>query len=140
MQNFLLRLFIGIICLQTTALLAQQTDNCQAFIPEIFPSVSNEGYSAMQIEVQEVSYLKMVIFSNKGQKVFDVSIDIDYLPEEVTVDGQHRKIIDSGWDAKLLGNVLNTGLYTFIVDAVCEDGEKARFKVKIRLMEKTSKD
>ncbi len=112
--------------------LAQNDDNCLVFIPmEYAPSISLSNF---EIEVTQVKEIRLFIFDRTGNKVFNSSQAINYLPGHQNEEGEDFRIIDSGWDGKQMGRELPEGIYPFVLDATCSDDSKQQWKGVISLL------
>jgi gliding motility-associated-like protein len=103
-------------CLDTFKVLLREFDDCISAengigVPNVF-SPNEDGYNDfLNIEAPEFNDIKAIgIFDRWGQRVF------------------YSSSIDESWDGRFNGELVQSGVYSYFIEAVCPDTNEALVK------------
>lgn len=112
MNFFLSFLLIGLM--NTTSLGQCTKDN--VMMPVNWQSnFEEESPKTLLVETKGIKELKLLMYTRRGKKIFESSSSV------LGASNETVKMLDTGWDATLLGKKLRAGIYVYAVEAQCVD-------------------
>lgn len=79
--------------------------------------MQEDNLPTLMVHAKGVKAVKLLVYSKKGSKVFESTSSV------LGAHSTHYKTIDTGWDGTRMGQMLQAGLYVFMLEAQCVDGQ-----------------
>lgn len=117
MNFFLTNLFLVFLLVGLTNTKAQaQCTKDNVNVPVNWQSdVDEREPKTLVLETKGIKELKLLMYTRRGKKIFESSSSI------LGASNEKVKMLDTGWDATLLGKKLRAGIYVYAVEAECLD-------------------
>lgn len=79
--------------------------------------MQGENLPTLMVHAKGIKAVKLLVYSKRGSKVFESTSSV------IGAHAARYKTIDTGWDGTKMGQTLRAGLYVFMLEAQCVDGQ-----------------
>lgn len=94
-------------------------------IPETY-AYNAKKPKEFKLTLTNIKNTKLTIYDRWGNRLFECSIDANYMQEHIDEDGNKTRVYATGWDGMYKEKPLEAGMYSYFVEGNCIEGNRVK--------------